>query len=118
VRIYDVVNAARRGCWVIAEDEAEALTIALKNRHLKKVSNAEIYDITDRMLEKDSAKEDLVKLIELGKPGRLSKRVPTITFEEMLKGEKPGASKWLVQPIDDKLYDCHGNTGDKAKTLD
>ena len=97
MRIFDIGNSNRRGIWILARDESDAVQIALDMGHIRKIKSARVYDVTERF----DGQPGIPDLMESGKVGQLVKQIETYNFSQLIDffttGNKPeDKSKWLL----------------------
>ena len=97
-RMYNVGNANHIGFWCAAASPEQAVAIALRARHVRKPATANVTDVTDAMLARDSASKSLRLILAQGTTGRLTKRMQSMTMQQVVQGVS--RTEWVVQPIE------------------
>ena len=46
--IFKILNKSKNGIWVISENEKEALEIALKFKHIRKINNGTVISVDNK----------------------------------------------------------------------
>jgi len=86
-KMYDVSNSSNNGLWICADNENDALDIAIKVGHIKKRKCAKIYDITNDSL-KDDDTNTLQPILNGNMNGTLAFSVPSYSLTEIIQGIK------------------------------
>lgn len=111
MRIYDVTNTARHTAWLLARDEGSVVALALRLGHIRKASSAEIHDVTDEMLSKDTCADQLQTFLDGEVEGQLSKEIPMQSIADLFGPPQVGPrGRWLLWSGKD-LRDAYGNIG-------
>lgn len=88
-RIFDVANSNNIGFWVIANDEQQAIDLAIEAGHVKVRARARVIDVTERM-SADVHFTSLQELLDSGQVGQIGKIIKTHTFADMMENLQRG----------------------------
>ncbi len=94
-KVYEVVNRAGRGSFILAFDESHALQQALEFGLIKKRENGYVIDVTNILVSADGG-ETLQELLNGNATGWAAKQVGCLTLPDLLNGNKPTASQWFI----------------------
>lgn len=92
-RLYRLTNKAKRGLWIFAVDEQDAINQAIQFRHVKSAEGVKrIEDQTDSRLESDKREglTDTQEIIDQGLRGQCARIIPGISGADFIAALKSG----------------------------